>query len=113
MIPAVSDAPTTLVGIASRGTVGTGVLELLARQAGALVERYGVRFRVTRIAVRDRDKRRTPLADGIPRAITALDLVADPEVDVIVEVAGGLDVEATVSAALAAGKPVVTANKAL
>jgi len=101
------------IGMLGCGTVGTGVLELLARQAGAMVERYGVRFRVTRIAVRDRDKRRTPLADGIPRAVTALDLVADPEVDVIVEVAGGLDVEATVSAALAAGKPVVTANKAL
>jgi homoserine dehydrogenase len=101
------------IGMLGCGTVGTGVLELLARQAGAMVERYGVRFRVTRIAVRDRDKRRTPLADGIARTVTALELVADPEVDVIVEVAGGLDVEATVAAALAAGKPVVTANKAL
>ncbi len=101
------------IGMVGCGTVGTGVLELLDRQAGAMVERYGVRFRVTRIAIRDRDKPRTPLANDIGRTTTALELVADPEVDVIVEVAGGLDVEATVAAALAAGKPVVTANKAL
>jgi homoserine dehydrogenase len=101
------------IGLLGCGTVGTGVLELLDRQAGAMVERYGVRFRVTRIAVRDAGKPRSRLADGIARTVTALELVADPEVDVIVEVAGGLAVEATVAAALAAGKPVVTANKAL
>jgi homoserine dehydrogenase len=101
------------IGMLGCGTVGGGVLELLDRQADALVERYGVRFRVTRIAVRDPDKPRPRLADGIPRTTTALALVADPEVDVIVEVAGGLAVGPTVAAALAAGKPVVTANKAL
>ncbi|HMG19892.1 MAG TPA: homoserine dehydrogenase, partial [Kofleriaceae bacterium] len=101
------------IGMVGLGTVGTGVLELLDRQAGAMVERYGVRFRVTRIAVRDPNKPRTRLADGIARTVTALELVGDPEVDVIVEVAGGLEVGTTVAAALAAGKPVVTANKAL
>src|SRR5262245_60186871 len=101
------------IGMLGCGTVGSGVLELLDRQAGAMAERYGVRFRVTRIAIRDAAKRRSPLADGIARTITALELVGDPDVDVIVEVAGGLEVEATVAAALAAGKPVVTANKAL
>jgi len=101
------------IGMIGCGTVGGGVLELLDRQAGAMAERYGVRFRVTRIAIRDPDKPRPRLADGIPRTTRALELVGDPEVDVIVEVAGGLDVEPAVSAALAAGKPVVTANKAL
>ena len=101
------------IGLVGCGTVGGGVLELLDRPAGALVERYGVRFRVTRIAVRDLAKPRPRLAEGIARTTNALELVADPEVDVIVEVAGGLAVEATVAAALAAGKPVVTANKAL
>ena len=48
------------------GIVGGGVLELLERQAAAIAERYGVRFRVTRIAVRDPDKPRGPLAAGIP-----------------------------------------------
>jgi len=101
------------IGMLGCGTVGGGVLELLDRQAGAMAERYGVRFRVTRIAVRDPAKPRPRLADGIAQTTTALELVADPDVDVIVEVAGGLLVEATVAAALAAGKPVVTANKAL
>jgi homoserine O-acetyltransferase len=101
------------IGMIGCGTVGGGVLELLDRQAGAMAERYGVRFRVTRLAVRDPDKPRPRLAGGIARTASALELVGDPEVDVIVEVAGGLAVEPAVTAALAAGKPVVTANKAL
>jgi homoserine dehydrogenase len=101
------------IGMIGCGTVGGGVLELLARQATDMAERYGVRFRVTRLAVRDPDKVRSPLADGIPRITRAIELVGDPEVDVIVEVAGGFEVESAVTAALAAGKPVVTANKAL
>jgi homoserine dehydrogenase len=101
------------IGMIGCGVVGGGVLELLDRQRGALAERYGVRFRVTRIAVRDVAKPRNPLADGVARTAHALDLVAAPDVDVIVEVAGGVEVEPVLTAALAAGKPVVTANKAL
>lgn len=101
------------IGLIGCGTVGTGVLELIDRQRAALAERYGVRFRVTHLAVRDVTKQRTPLANDIPRTTRALDLIAAPDVDVIVEVAGGEAVEPAVKAALAAGKPVVTANKAL
>ncbi len=101
------------IGMIGCGTVGHGVLDLIDRQRDALAERYSVRFRVTHIAVRDVAKPRGPLADGIPRTARALDLIAAPDVDVIVEVAGGDDVESALTAALAAGKPVVTANKAL
>ncbi|MBL0213040.1 MAG: homoserine dehydrogenase [Myxococcales bacterium] len=101
------------IGMIGCGVVGGGVLELLDRQASACAERYGVRFRVTRLAVRDPSKPRGALAAGIPVTTRPLELVADPEVDVIVEVAGGHAVEPAVTAALAAGKPVVTANKAL
>ena len=101
------------IGMIGCGTVGGGVLELLHRQDAAIAARYGVRFRVTKLAVRDPDKRRGPRADGIPRIARAHELVADPDVDVIVEVAGGDAVEPVLAAALAAGKPVVTANKAL
>ncbi len=101
------------IGLIGCGVVGGGVLELLARQEAAMAERYRVRFRVTRLAVRDPDKARPALAAGIVRVARSLDLVSDPEVDVIVEVAGGHEVESTLVAALAAGKPVVTANKAL
>ena len=101
------------IGMIGCGVVGGGVLELLDRQASACAERYGVRFKVTRLAVRDPNKPRGPLAEGIPVTTRAMELIADPEVDVIVEVAGGFEVEGAVTAALAAGKPVVTANKAL
>ncbi len=101
------------IGMIGCGVVGGGVLELLRRQEAACAERYGVAFKVTRLAVRDPAKPQGPLAAGIPVTTRAIELVADPEVDVIVEVAGGFEVEAAVTAALAAGKPVVTANKAL
>jgi homoserine dehydrogenase len=101
------------IGMIGCGTVGHGVLDLLARQDTAMAERYGVRFRVVQLAVRDLDKPRGALAAEIPRTTRAMDLIAAANVDVIVEVAGGLEVEPVVSAALAAGKPVVTANKAL
>ncbi len=101
------------IGMIGCGVVGGGLLELLDRQQAALVERYAVRFRVTKLAVRDLGKPRPALAAGIAQTLHAIELVADPEVDVIVEVAGGDAVEPTLVAALAAGKPVVTANKAL
>ncbi|HEY0251146.1 MAG TPA: homoserine dehydrogenase, partial [Kofleriaceae bacterium] len=101
------------IGMIGCGVVGGGVLELLARQRDQLAQRYGTSFRVTKLAVRNPDKDRGPYAAGIPVVTDASVLVADPEVDVIVEVAGGDAVEPVLSAALAAGKPVVTANKAL
>jgi hypothetical protein len=53
------------IGMIGCGTVGGGVLELLERQAASVAERYSVRFRVTRIAVRNPDKPRGPLAASI------------------------------------------------
>ena len=101
------------IGLVGCGTVGRGLLEMIDRQQGAMADRYGVRFRVTHIAVRDVAKDRGPLAAGIPRTDQPLTLVSDPDVDVVVEVAGGAAMEPVLRAALAAGKPVVTANKAL
>jgi homoserine O-acetyltransferase len=102
------------IGMIGCGTVGQGLLELLAAEEQALADRYGVRFTVTKIAVRDVDKNRGPHAEGIPRITDAMALVPDPEVDAIVEVAGGIEpFDRVLSAALAAGIPVVTANKVL
>ena len=101
------------IGMVGCGTVGTGLLEMIDRQSTAVAERYGVRFRVSKIAVRDLHKPRSARAGGIPITDQPLELVSDPEVDVVVEVAGGNAVEPILRAALAAGKPVVTANKAL
>jgi homoserine dehydrogenase len=101
------------IGLVGCGTVGRGLLEMIERQNEAIAERYGVKFRVSRIAVRDVTKNRGPRANGIPITDRALELVSDPEVDVVVEAAGGTAVEPILIAALAAGKPVVTANKEL
>jgi homoserine dehydrogenase len=101
------------IGLVGCGVVGKGLLEMIRRQSGATSDRYGVRFRVSKIAVRDLTKPRGPLVDGIPCTDKPLELVSDPEVDVVVEVAGGREVEPILRAALAAGKPVVTANRML
>lgn len=101
------------IGMVGCGTVGLGVLEMIDRQREAVADRYGVRFRVTRIAVRDLTKTRPPSVDGIPLTDRPLELVSDPGVDVLVEVAGGTALAPVLTAALAAGKPVVTANKVL
>ena len=101
------------IGMVGCGTVGRGLLEMIERERDAVTDRYGVRFRVSRIAVRDLTKDRGRRAAGIPLTDRPLELVSDPEVDVVVEVAGGTALEPILTAALAAGKPVVTANKAL
>lgn len=101
------------IGMVGCGVVGRGLLEMIDRQRLAVADRYGVRFRVSKIAVRDLTKDRGPRAAGIPLTDRPLELVSDPEVDVVVEVAGGMAMEPILTAALAAGKPIVTANKAL
>jgi len=101
------------IGMIGCGTVGGGLLEMIEKQRGAVADRYGVRFRVSKIAVRDLIKERSALAANIPRTDRPLELVSDPDVDVLVEVAGGMAMEPVLAAALAAGKPVVTANKSL
>jgi homoserine dehydrogenase len=101
------------IGLVGCGVVGKGLLEMIERQRSAVSDRYGVRFSVSRIAVRDVAKDRGARAAGIPVTDRPLEVVSDPEVDVVVEVAGGNAVEPILKAALAAGKPVVTANRVL
>jgi homoserine dehydrogenase len=103
------------IGIAGLGTVGAGVVRLLAERAELLVERCGRRLEVVAVSSRDRGRDR-----GID--IGAMQWFDDPgalavsaDVDVVVELIGGTDGVALDScrSALAAGKPVVTANKAM
>jgi homoserine dehydrogenase len=101
------------IGLVGCGVVGRGLLEMIERQRSAVADRYGVRFHVTKIAVRDVTKDRGPLAAAVATIDRPLALVSDPDVDVIVEVAGGESVGPILTAALAAGKPVVTANRRL
>src|SRR5215471_12217008 len=103
------------LGIAGLGTVGTGLLELLAEHGDRLAINSGRRIEVAGVCARDRAKARAaPIAD-FPWFDRPERLAADASIDVFVELIGGEDgpAKAAVEAALCAGKPVVTANKAL
>ncbi len=103
------------VGIAGLGTVGVGVLRLLAENAEVIAARAGQTVTVTAVAARDRRRHRGISLAGVTWHDNALALAADPHVDVVVEVIGGAEGVARdlAAAAIAAGKPLVTANKAL
>ena len=103
------------LGIAGLGTVGGGVVHLLHAQAALIAARAGRPIEVVAVAARSKAKKRNLPLDGIRWVGDPLKLATDPEVDVVVELIGGSSGAARdlCVAALAAGKPVVTANKAL
>jgi len=103
------------LGIAGLGTVGGGVMRLLAEQNAVLAQRGGRPIAVAAVSARRRDADRGFDLSGVRWHDDARALAADPEVDVVVELIGGAEGVAhdLVMAALANGKAVVTANKAL
>jgi len=109
-----SSSPLRL-GIAGLGTVGAGVIRLLETNADLITARAGRPLKVVAVSARDRTRDRGVNVSGLRWYDNAVDLVTDPEVDVVVELIGGAEgqARALVEAALQAGKPVVTANKAL
>ncbi len=102
------------IGIAGFGTVGAGVYKHLTGNRRLLSERTGLELDIRRIAVRDLHRPRTV---PLPTEITTTrweDLIEDPEVEVVVELMGGVDLPfQLVLAAIEKGKIVVTGNKAL
>ncbi|GAB0112486.1 homoserine dehydrogenase [Acidisoma sp. C75] len=109
------DKTALRVGLAGLGTVGAGTLALLRQNAGVIAARAGRPITVTAVSARDRGRDRGIALDGLAWHEDPSRLAADPAVDVLVEVIGGSEGAAAdaVRAAIAAGKPVVTANKAL
>ncbi len=102
------------IGLLGCGTVGGGVLRLLADNARYLGERVGVPLEVKRVLVRDLDKDRVPVCDRASLTTNADEILNDPEIDLVVEVMGGEEVaRSLVERAIRAGKGVVTANKLL
>jgi homoserine dehydrogenase len=104
------------IGLLGCGTVGGALVGLLNSEADVIAARTGMRLEVRRVAVRDLDaaRRRVPSLDPDVFTTDAVAVVADPTVQVVVEVMGGVDeARSLVLAALDAHKPVVTANKAL
>ncbi|MGH6887883.1 MAG: homoserine dehydrogenase [Rhizomicrobium sp.] len=102
------------IAVAGVGTVGAGVVRVVADRRDDLARHAGRDLVVTAIAARDRQKRRPPAVAALPWSDDPLALVRS-EAEVIVELIGGEEGVALelVRAALTAGKHVVTANKAL
>ncbi|MGH7086889.1 MAG: homoserine dehydrogenase, partial [Acetobacteraceae bacterium] len=107
--------PRLSVAVAGLGTVGGGVLRLLRDNADLIARRAGRPVAVTAVSARDRTRERGIALDDMRWYEDPMALVTDDAVDVVVEVIGGAEGAARtlVEAALAHGKPVVTANKAL
>ena len=101
------------VALLGSGTVGTGVYKLIERQREELPHKVGAGLTVSKVLVRDKNKKR----EGIdPSVLTDQweDIITDDEIQIVVEVMGGIEPARTyITEALQAGKNVVTANKDL
>ena len=102
------------VGILGLGTVGGGTVNVLKRNAEEIARRAGREILVTRASARDLTRERICDTQGISLSSDPFEIVNDPEIEVIVELIGGYDLaKQLVLQAIANGKHVVTANKAL
>ncbi len=103
------------IGIAGLGTVGAAVIRLLDRQAEVLTRRTGRKIVITGVSARDATKQRGVDLSTVKWFSDPVALAKSSDIDLFVELIGGADgaALASVEAALAAGKPCVTANKAL
>ena len=108
--------PALRVGMIGLGTVGTGVWQVLRRNQALIAARAGRRIEVVAVAVRKLPRAAALLGDapGVLLTDDPLQVATHPDVDVVLELAGGTGpARGWVLAALAQGKHVVTANKAL
>ncbi len=107
--------PPLRVGVAGLGNVGAAVLQLLATQADVLAARTGRPIVVSGVSARDKGRARGLDLAGLAWHDDAVSLAKSADIDCFVELIGGEGgaAFAATQAALAAGKPVVTANKAM
>ena len=102
------------IGLLGCGTVGTSLLELIHEQREVISQRTGLVIDVAMVSVRDVSKSRTVPIDPTLFTDDPKQVVESADVDVVVEVMGGIDPSRElISKALELGKPVVTANKEL
>jgi homoserine dehydrogenase len=109
-----SGAKAIKVGIVGLGNIGAGTVEILRKNGGLIERRLGVPFELVRAA--DKDPSRAQKLGLGPDVFTtdAAAVVKDPEVQVVVELIGGIEpARSLILSAMEHGKHVVTANKAL
>jgi homoserine dehydrogenase len=105
---------TVRVGLLGCGHVGAPLVRLIEDNADLIEQRAGVHLEVSRVAVRNLARERDVPLPASRFTNDAESVVADPDIDIIVEVIGGVEPARTlVTEALKSGKPVVTANKEL
>jgi homoserine dehydrogenase len=102
------------IGVLGCGNVGAPFISLVGERAKEIEARTGVQIEVTRVAVRNLSRNRDVEIEPALFTNDAADVVSDPDVDLVVELIGGIEpARELITAALRAGKPVVTANKEL
>jgi homoserine dehydrogenase len=109
-----SQGKVVRIGVLGCGNVGAAFVRLVEQQGATIQLRTGIRLEVVSVAVRNMSRDRdVQLSEGLLTR-DAHAVVSDPSIDLIVEVIGGIEpARELITAALAAGKPVVTANKEL
>ena len=103
-----------VVGLLGCGTVGGGVVQLLAADPVTVAARVGAPVQLRKVLVRDASKARVPELDTALLTTDPEDVLADPTIDLVIEVVGGEEAAlGYIERAIDAGKSVVTANKLL
>ena len=102
------------VGLLGIGTVGSGTFNVLQRNQEEIQRRAGRAIRITMVADLDTARAKSIVGDSAQIVNDARAVIANPEIDIVIELIGGYGIARTlVMEAIAAGKHVVTANKAL
>lgn len=102
------------IGIIGLGTVGEAVLNSLKKSNQVINRRSGLKLQIAGVCDLDKSKKKIALKHKVPFTNKAFKLIDDPNIDVIVELIGGIEPANTfIIEALKRGKAVVTANKAL
>ena len=101
-------------GLLGIGTVGSGTFKVLRRNQEEIRRRAGRGIEITMVADLDTARARALVGDGVRVVADAREVIANPDIDIVIELIGGYGIARTlVMEAIAAGKHVVTANKAL
>jgi len=102
------------VGLLGIGTVGSGTFNVLKRNQEEIRRRAGRGIQITMVADLDTARAKSVVGDSAQVVADARQVIANPEIDIVIELIGGYGIaKALVMEAIAAGKHVVTANKAL